>query len=75
MLKNIVEKWLAREFVILVVIEIVIGLTDKKLLLDTNNIILITTLLGLTSVKKIIDGKSNTESVIVKPNKKEVKHV
>ena len=66
MYKNIVEKFLSREFITLVSIEILIGLTDIKLLLDTNNIILITSLLGNTSVKKFIDKKSNTESIVVK---------
>ena len=68
MFKNIVEKLLAREFMILVFIEITICLTDVKLLLDTNNIILITTLLGLTSVKKMIDG-----NIVVKQNKQNKK--
>lgn len=71
MFKKLVEKLLAREFIILVVIEILICLTDVKLLLDTNNIILVTSLLGLTSVKKVIDKKSNTESIVVKQNKGE----
>lgn len=73
MFKNIVEKLLAREFMILVTIEILICLTDVKLLLDTNNIILVTSLLGLTSVKKVIDRKSNTESIVVKQNKQNKK--
>lgn len=71
MFKNILIKFLSREFLILVMIEVLICLTDVKLLLDTNNIILVTSLLGLTSVKKVIDRKSNTESIVVKPSKKE----
>lgn len=66
-MKNIIEKLLAREFIILVVIEILVGLKDVNLLLDTNNIILITSLLSLTTVKKFIDKKNQTEKVVLNP--------
>lgn len=66
MFKNLLEKYLSREFVILCVIEVIIGLKDVSLLLDTNNIILITSLLSLTTVKKFIDKKNQTEKVVIK---------
>lgn len=69
-MKNIIEKLLAREFIILVVIEILVGLKDVNLLLDTNNIILITSLLSLTTVKKFIDKKNQTEKVVLNPTNK-----
>lgn len=66
MFKNLLEKYLSREFVILCVIEVIIGLKDVSLLLDTNNIILIVSLLGLTTVKRVVDKKNQTEKVVIK---------
>lgn len=66
MIKELVLKYLSREFVILVIIEIILGLKSVELLLDTNNIILITSLLSLTTVKKFIDKKNQTEKVVIK---------
>ena len=66
MFKNIVEKFLSREFIVLIIIEILVGLKNVELLLDTNNIILITSLLSLTTVKKFIDKKNQTEKVVIK---------
>lgn len=57
-MKDFIFKLLSREFVLLVVIELYIMSLKSELLLDTNNIILITSLLGLTTVKKFIDTKS-----------------
>ena len=66
MFKNLLEKYLSREFIILCVIEVMIGLKNVELLLDTNNIILITSLLSLTTVKKFIDKKNQIEKVVIK---------
>lgn len=66
MIKEIVLKYLSREFVILCVIEVIIGLKDVSLLLDTNNITLIVSLLGLTTVKRVVDKKNQTEKVVIK---------
>ena len=66
MIKELVLKYLSREFVILVIIEVILGLRCVELLLDTNNIILIVSLLGLTTVKRVVDGKNQTEKVIIK---------
>lgn len=66
MSKELVSKFLSREFIILCVIEVIIGLKNVELLLDTNNIILITSLLSLTTVKKFIDKKNQTEKVVIK---------
>ena len=57
-MKDFILKLLSREFILLGVIEIYIMALKSELLLDTNNIILITSLLGLTTVKKFIDTKS-----------------
>lgn len=70
MFKNLLEKYLSREFMILCVIEVIIGLKDVSLLLDSNNIILIVSLLGLTTVKRFVDKKNQTEKVVIKSDKK-----
>jgi hypothetical protein len=57
-MKEFILKLLSREFILLVLIEVYIMALKSDLLLDTNNIILITSLLGLTTVKKFIDNKS-----------------
>lgn len=57
-MKEFIFKLLSREFILLVIIELYIMALKSELLLDTNNIILITSLLGNTTVKKFIDTKS-----------------
>lgn len=69
MFKNLLEKYLSREFIILCVIEVMIGLKNVELLLDTNNIILIVSLLGLTTVKRVVDKKNQTEKVVIRSKK------
>lgn len=69
MFKNLLEKYLSREFIVLVIIEVIIGLKNVELLLDTNNIILIVSLLGLTTVKRVVDKKSLTEKVSIESKK------
>lgn len=69
MFKELVLKYLSREFIILCVIEVIIGIKNVELLLDTNNIILIVSLLGLTTVKRVVDKKSLTEKVVIKSKK------
>lgn len=69
MFKELVLKYLSREFMILCVIEVIIGIKNVELLLDTNNIILIVSLLGLTTVKRVVDKKSLTEKVVIKSKK------
>jgi hypothetical protein len=68
-MKEFTLKLLSREFILLMMIECYIMSLKSDLLLDTNNIILISTLLGLTTVKKYIDGKSNKQ-IEVESNKK-----
>ena len=73
-MKEFIVKLLSREFILLVVIELYIMSLKSELLLDTNNIILITSLLGLTTVKKFIDSKGGkqieVESIIKESDKK-----
>lgn len=62
-MKEFILKLLSREFILLILIEIYIMSLKSDLLLDTNNIILITSLLGLTTVKKFIDKSGKTIEV------------
>ena len=72
-MKEFILKLLSREFILLVLIEVYIMALKSDLLLDTNNIILITSLLGLTTVKKFIDTKSGKtlEVESIKPKQKD----
>lgn len=71
-MKEFILKLLSREFILLILIEIYIMSLKSDLLLDTNNIILITSLLGLTTVKKFIDNKSG-KTIEVESNKSKPK--
>lgn len=71
-MKEFILKLLSREFILLILIEVYIMSLKSDLLLDTNNIILITSLLGLTTVKKFIDNKSG-KTIEVESNKSKPK--
>lgn len=58
-------KLMAREFIVLMYIEVAVTFHDINLLLSTENISLIGSLLTLTAVKKVIDKKySNTPTPV-----------
>ena len=59
-MKEWIMKLMAREFIVLMYIEVAITFHDVKLLLSTENISLIGSLLTLTAVKKVIDKKYST---------------